>query len=439
MIASPPLCIYTQVSYIVTPIWLQLLESRFIGRENASLPVNNGSPSTTDKILSSYVILSVSAVAIQRAVSGSVVASTLKNRINVGDLKWHTTGVTGATVTEGAGGDSMVFVKVRETYDLHTIKNKMSVIGIHTPNAGIIKRNFPGLLMQCKAYKPVSCDVKLACASVLPLDPLGVGTDAEDVAPEDVFNPLLYKAVSNFSMSQIESFIHANYAGWTARGDSLDATNDGVLSDDFDLYYGFLSDVHGWKHANPQSGLMMRDLKPLVYEQVYSLGGNGVTDRQGAIPQAGQIVPMPDGTYASVGALSFRGKAKSMPWLNTTTGLVASNALKAVAPGFDFGNSTTDPEPVNAQTGVPAPKIYCGLIIVPPSKLHELYYRMVVEWTLEFSQIRPLSEITTFAGVAQVGAAQHVIDYDFGESKVLTDSDVDLVDTTDGSGIHKVM
>ena len=99
----------------------------------------------------------------------------------------------------------MVFVKVRETYDLHTVRNKMSVIAIHTPDPKIIKNNFPGLLMQCKSYRPYSCDVKLACASVLPVDPLGVGLAEGDVAPEDMFNPILYSAMSNFGMSQLEA------------------------------------------------------------------------------------------------------------------------------------------------------------------------------------------------------------------------------------------
>lgn len=332
----------------------------------------------------------------------------------------------------------MVFVKVRETYDLHTLQNKMTVIGVHTPKAGIIKRNYPGLLMQCKSYRPVSCDIRLACASMLPLDPQGVGLGEGDVAPEDVFNPILYKAVSNFSMSQIEAFIHGNYNGWTSSGDSLDSTNDGLTSDDFNIYYGLLADTHGWKHANPQAGLSMENVRPLVYEQVYNLGGVGVTDRAGVGVAANINIPTPDGTYMSIGANSFRGKAKEMPWLNCTTGFVGSGTLNTAAPGFDYGNSTSDPLPVNAQLGVPAPKIMCACICIPPSRLHQLFFRMVVEWTLEFSSIRSLGEITTFAGLAQIGNSQHVIDYDFGESKILA-AETDFVDTTDESGIHKVM
>lgn len=329
----------------------------------------------------------------------------------------------------------MVFVKVRETYDLHTLQNKMSVIGIHTPKAQIIKRNYPGLLMQCKAYRPVSCDVKLACASMLPLDPQGVGLTEGDVAPEDVFNPLLYKAVSNFSMSQIEAFINrANTSSWVTRGDSVDSTNDGLTLNDFNIYYGLLADTHGWRHASPQAGLEMRNLKPRVHELVYNVGDNGA-DADG-VPFANPYVTLPNGDNVNFDIQSFRGDSKPMPWLNcTAVEPIVTGGVVNKAPGFD--NNSTDLVPNNYETSVPAPKIYCGMIIVPPSRLHQLFYRLVCEWTLEFSQIRQLSEITSYQGLAWIGSAQHVQDYSFN-SKMLTDS-TDLVDVTEDSGIRKVM
>ena len=116
----------------------------------------------------------------------------------------------------------MVFVKVRETYDLHTVRNKMSVIAIHTPKPQILKNNFPGLLMQCKSYRPFSCDVRLACASVLPVDPQGVGLSEGDVAPEDMFNPILYSAMSNFGMSQLEARINLMTASPSIGGADID-------------------------------------------------------------------------------------------------------------------------------------------------------------------------------------------------------------------------
>lgn len=337
----------------------------------------------------------------------------------------------------------MVFVKVRETYDLHTLQDKMSVIAVHTPGPNIIRRNYPGLLLQCRSYRPVSCDVKMACASMLPLDPLGVGTTEGQVAPEDMFNPILYKAVSNFSMSQIEEYITAKSevhdSGFSARGDSLDASNDGITSDDFALYYGLLSMTHEWKHANPQSGLEMFNLRPFVYEMNYSLHAMTVkgTGYNSGETDSFETALTPTG-YTTRSAQHFMGKAKPMPWLPTTTEFVPSGttAITAIASGFP--NTGTDPTPSNNKVGVPAPRIFCGIICIPPSRLHQLFYRLVCEWTLEFSGIRPLAEVTSFAGLQTLGNATHFIDYDFGESKVLQES-TEMIDTSDGSGIKKVM
>lgn len=334
----------------------------------------------------------------------------------------------------------MVFVKVRETYDLHTLADKISAIAIHTPGPNLIRRNYPGLLMQCKAYRPVSCDVKMACASMLPMDPLGVGTTEGQVAPEDMFNPILYKAVSNFSMSQIEEYLTATAtvnASMTARGDILDATNDGITSDDFALYYGLLSMTHEWKHANPQSGLQMIGLRPLVYELNYSFHAMEVKNNKfgdGEVDNF-QRAQTPNG-FITYSPQAFMGKSKSMPWLPTTTEYVYNNAIVANPAGFTDAGSDATPD--NAKVGVPAPKIYCGVIIVPPSRLHQLFYRLVVEWTLEFSSLRPLAEVTSFAGLQAIGSATHFMDYDFGESKVLQES-TDIVDTSADMGIKKVM
>lgn len=337
----------------------------------------------------------------------------------------------------------MVFVKVRETYDLHTIRNKMSVIGIHTPKAAIIKRNYPGLLIQCKGYRPVSCDVRLACASMLPLDPQGVGTAEGDVAPEDVFNPILYKAVSNRSFSQIEAYIEMKTNGITSRGDSIEATNSGITDNDFSIYYGLLADTHSWKHASPQAGLEMRGLKPLVYEMNYNIGQQRVSANGGITDNVEYLDS--DGLLKGSGMqlTAFMGKAKPMPML-WTTGFMDSldgdgTPVRGSNPFYHdaVGNVPLEDFPKNVQLGVPAPRVYCGIICVPPSRLHQLFYRLVCEWTLEFSEIRSFSDITTWGGLGAIGEAQHTMDYDFS-SKFLLD-ETSMVDTTEGSEIKKVM
>lgn len=331
----------------------------------------------------------------------------------------------------------MVFVKVRETYDLHTLKGKMSVIGIHTPAASIIKKNYPGLLMQCKAYRPVSCDVRLACASVLPLDPRGVGTTVDDIAPEDVFNPILYKAMSNFGMSQIDAYVNAGGAVSIA-GATLDANNNGFdATDDFDLYYGLLSQTHEWKHANPQSGLQMTGLRPIVYETYQTIGDNTGSGAANPFPVIQPDDTMSTGQIGNLAVQTFRGSSHPLPMLNCTAPVPSSGVPSTSVAGFDG----SDAYPRNAQRDVPAPKIYCACILVPPSRLHQLFFRMVCEWTLEFSSIRPLGEITTWAGLKGLGSTTHFMSYDYSSDskETVLKETTDLVDTSEESGIHKVM
>lgn len=319
----------------------------------------------------------------------------------------------------------MVFVKVRETYDLHTVQNKMTVIAIHTPKPDIIRKNYPGLLMQCKMYRPVSADVRVACASVLPLDPLGVGTAEGDVAPEDVFNPILYKAMSNKGMSQLESRINdmviksstvglsdADIVGSSAL---VDVDDFSTQVDEFPLYYGLLAQTHEWKHANPQQGLSMSGLRPLVYEMVYNVG-----DMKHQTPQ---YVPTfsamaKDGSATIDSGSSILGSAKPMPFIPCTSfgGTYTEAGFPADTPAVD--------EVANGSSDINWLRVVCGCIIVPPSRRHELFFRMVVEWTLEFSAIRPLGEITDLGGLNRLGNTTHYQNYDYSTAKkVLTGTD----------------
>lgn len=332
----------------------------------------------------------------------------------------------------------MVFVKVRETYDLHTVKNKMSVIGIHTPKPDIIKANFPGLLMQCKAYRPVSCNVKVACASVLPLDPQGVGLAEGDVAPEDVFNPILYKAITNFGMSQIEArIVYASQnaiVGTDVDGPSSKVDVDTFLSgeDDFPVYYGLLSNAHGWKHANPQAGLAMKGLKPLVFEYLANIADKGTTQSPG--------FPGADGAASQNFPVQYiRGKAKPLPFINCT-----SYSSQGAYNPMENSGAQTKVLPINQEIDVPWINCVVGAIIVPPSRLHELFYRMVVEWTIEFSMIRPISEITNWTGLGRMADITHFQNYSYEATKKVLGVDEEVMENdqcmvSTNADIEKVM
>lgn len=313
----------------------------------------------------------------------------------------------------------MVVVKVRETYDLCTVKNKMTVIAIHTPKPDIIKRNFPGLLMQCKAYRPLRAEVKIACASVQPLDPLGVGTAEGDVAPEDVFNPILYKAMTNIGMSQLEARIAAisGYAsGVDVEGSSasVDVDSNTSYDDEFNIYYGLLSDAHGWRHASAQSGLVMSDLRPLVYELLYSIGDN--IDGNESTPTGKFVAPLASGQNVQYFGTTIRGNAKPLPFMNCTaySEIVTDGTVSG---GWSYPGFNESGMSANAELTVPWINCCVAGIVIPPSRLHQLFYRMVVTWDIEFSSIRSLSEITDWAGLNRMGSQTHYQNYDYSSAK----------------------
>lgn len=281
-------------------------------------------------------------------------------------------------------------------------------------------------------------------ASVLPLDPQGVGLAEGDVAPEDVFNPILYKAMSNKGMSQLEARINAitaNGSGLDVNGDTAAVEVDTFTSatDEFPIYYGLLSNTREWRHANPQAGLEMKGLKPLVYEMVYNVGDMTDSVYDASNPASFEY-PTDAGSSLSYGLQKIVGKAKSMPFLNCTSFSSDGTSGTAAQSGFDNTNRIG-----NAEQDVPYINVVCGCIIVPPSRLHELFFRMVCEWTLEFSTIRPIGDITDWTGLSRIGSTTHYQNYSYEATKeAITGSSDSLLDcsacmVSSNAEIKKVM
>lgn len=351
----------------------------------------------------------------------------------------------------------MVMVKVSETYDLSTKVNKMGLVGIHTPRGTLIDRLWGGLTLQCKKFRFVSCDVAMACASMLPADPLQVGVEAGSIAPQDLFNPILYKAVSNDSMSNILSYLQSMVGGSGAdaalnKGSIVDV-NDTVFSsnnategvvDQFEMYYSLLADTDNWRHAMPQAGLEMRGLYPLVYQVVNTYGtANAINDpdRAGQTIIADDLtgIPAPDAYQStsprvSIAPHTLRGPSMRMPAIDTTFFVkpdgeeVINGLVEPVPPsaGFNYVGSNVG--------SVPA--CYVGLIVLPPAKLNQLYYRLKVTWTIEFSGLRSLNEITTWESMGAMGSTSYGTDYDAQSASMANHTD--MVDTA-GSEITKIM
>lgn len=326
----------------------------------------------------------------------------------------------------------MTTVRYTETYDLSTKVDKMGLIAVHTPTLGQLNRLYPGLITNHRFIRVDSCDIVCACASVMPADPLQVGTEAGEIAPQDMFNPILYKAVSNDSFNTVVNRMY----GLGVTSDSLGAVQDAFSGntdvDQFNLYYGLLGSQDGWRKAMPQQGFEMTGLYPIVYHLLNSFGNAPPTTSGLA------SVPYPDnsGTAMTSGSLArtFRGNACRMPRMMLHTRLPDARGMSGIrvtdpTTGTQYGQSVLD-------GGVDIPITYVACIVTPPAKLHKLYYRMRVTWTFTFEEVIPVTEYARIDEIASRGQALYATDY--AEQSKMMDNVESTVDTKDVD-LEKIM
>lgn len=338
----------------------------------------------------------------------------------------------------------MVFVTLAETYDLSTKTGKISMIGIHTPNREIIEKTYPGLLMQCKFMRVVKQDVAIACASMLPSDPLQVGFEDGQIAPQDMFNPILYKACSNDSFSTIEARLLGLQNEYGTRpvdvsGNQAVIEQDNAVgnADDFKVYYSLLADHDGWKKAHPQQGLNMKGLIPLVFDKYYNVGENKevgqTTGMDEYYPVLSDAIGSDEIRVSNYAVRGFRGRAHPMPKINTT--YVTNATLNT---GNQTNNGINDGLPANSQTrAVSLPPIYTACILLPPCTMSRFFYRMTVRTTLEFTEVRPIQDIINFGAMAR-DLFPIVYHSDYNEQSKSMKTTLGMVDT-DNADLTKIM
>lgn len=314
----------------------------------------------------------------------------------------------------------MTVVRITETYDLSTQLDKIGMIGIHTPSTGTIKGLYPGLWDSHKFVRMKKCDIALACASMLPADPLQIGTESGSIAPQDMFNPILYRAVTNESFDIIMG--RMNTLATSATLDSGHNANFtpaifGNLNNSSQIYYSLLSE-RGWKKAMPQSGLRMRGLVPLVYPILNTFGNQ--SGLAGASTVAGTIPVVSDDGSASASANKnpfFRGRAQRMPRLPTKSLFATVNAY--------------------APTDISLPNAFVACLIMPPSKLHQLYYRLRVTWTIGFEGVRSTNEYGSVSDLS-FNAGYTYFEYQPSTSKDEMEKDDNMV-STNGMDMECIM
>lgn len=318
-------------------------------------------------------------------------------------------------------------VTITETYDMKTTVGKMGLVGVHTPQITQLRQLYPGLLKNHKFFRFVKCDVVGACASVLPADPLQVGVSSGQVAPEDMFNPILYKAVTNTSfdtlVGRIRDLSNVASLGSVKEGDALSVGTS--EENNFKVYYSLLAEKGTWRKSMPQTGFKIRNLIPLAHTLVSTFGNVGanmgnvdvLTDDEDASVPNMEIPDVSDTFgYQADGARSvfFRGRTVRMPKF----------------PCHVVEESVTDiPYP-----SVPTTEVLA--LVLPPARLHEFWYRMRVSWTIRFEQVCSTLDVGNFDTFATIGGYSHASNYVPKESKM--ESSVDSVDA-DNVQINKVM
>lgn len=295
----------------------------------------------------------------------------------------------------------MVVVSISEMYDMRTEKGKMALIGVHTPNMGQIMRRWLGLCLNYRFYKILGADVSLSCAAMMPADPLQVGVDSDEISPQDLMNPILYRAMTNETWNTVLSRLYGRTAG-NVDQNSIKAFNDAFSALDSDtqeaIYYTLLS-LPEWKKAMPQQGLTMRNLRPLVFP-IYANQGEGIvppqhltalgsssyaSDTNGTPTQVSSTTQNPNANSVRY----YKGSARPMPRFPCTVpdasfgdpvNVVGDNAINKVIPFINEGRTYV-----------------CG-ILMPPARTKEMYFRMRVVWHVEFQEICTIPDKSVAVG-----------------------------------------
>lgn len=304
---------------------------------------------------------------------------------------------------------NIIHATYTETYDLNTVREELSLLAIHTPQANTMKRMFHGLFEQYKKFKILGCNFRMVCASQQALDPTLVGFENGQMDPRDVLNPILFKACTGESMNALLDQIYNRSEDAVVSGSTLGHSVDQHLDSQSvsrNAYYSLLAD-DSFRREHPQKGITVMGLKPMVHKVVTtqpfkwsvapsSIAPNGVVD----IPQV--AAGSPTGTDSTI--RGFGGQSGSsdfatdpvnptvfvsnglteMPWLDTSFTKVHT-----------FNNDSGATVGLAKATSLVAnvPRVYLGVLVLPPSMALNLYFRLQIVWHIAFRDFRPAQDL----------------------------------------------
>lgn len=316
-------------------------------------------------------------------------------------------------------GDSMSratnFVKAtyQEVFDLSTNSDGVTVIGIHTPTTVNVHQMLGGFFAQYRKFRYAGCSAVMIPAAQLPADPLQVSWDAgETIDPRDLLNPILFHGAHGSSLNDALDVVFAKTSG--GRFSTPSITQDvRMMGDDSDVdseasYYAALSDPSFRKFA-VQQGVKV-SLRPMVHPLamtspiVPNAGRTESTIMSGQTPVPMQTLGSKSGHVEQVedhndaygfmnlgGLVKIPSESLGGPTLQAMDMAMFTNGLRPLgwlptvqfAPPDNYNGGDSDTN-FAVRGYVLLPKLFMGVLILPPSYKTQLYFRMILTHTFYF-------------------------------------------------------
>lgn len=280
--------------------------------------------------------------------------------------------------------------KYQEIYDVNTVSNNVSVIGIHTPVGSKPRQMLAGFFTQFRKYKYRGCSVVATPAQRLGLNlaQISVSAGSSAVNPKDVFNPILVRGCHG---DNLNAALNSIYKGsFENSGSSVDMDDhainvvpSGSLTWE-QMYYRMLQDP-SFKKFNMSSGLKLSKLHPMIYNVAsnHQIMPNQSSSQVGVVNRGSNdsnIMGFDTATYTEIangeGTANTQAdiqfmtnRLQSLGWIDTRQ--VINSVGGNNAPGYTV-----------------LPKIFMAAIILPPAMSQTIVtsMRFVVTHYFEFKE-----------------------------------------------------
>lgn len=211
------------------------------------------------------------------------------------------------------GSTNYVTATYQEIYDINTVSNDVTVIGIHTPIGSKPRSMLSGFFTQYRKYAYLGCSVIGTFAQGLPLDILNISPDAgqSGADPRDILNPILSRGCHG---DNLNGALNSIYKGsFTNEGSSLgkdDFASNVVPTGSLtweQMYYRMLQDP-SFKKYRMGNGFYLKGLKPMIYNV------------------ASNMQMLPNESYSTVGQLQKVTNGTQGVFSATTDGAVSDGS-----------------------------------------------------------------------------------------------------------------